>query len=177
MAPRPAPPTGTSGAPAAGDRRSAGAGAGRRFGQTARDRLSSPFVLNLAPMIDVTFLLLIFFLVSTTFGRPEGILSSRMPKGPDAPAVQLPISPIVVRLTPEGDGSNHCLIQIDHVRQQPAGFTELAQLIRELQQRPGFDRDTPVIIVPQQRVAWDHVVEAWNAALRGGARNLAFAAD
>ena len=48
--------------------------------------------LNLAPMIDVTFLLLIFFLVTTTFKRAEGIFASHLPKDAGAPTAALPIS-------------------------------------------------------------------------------------
>ena len=146
------------------------AGAVRR----GRARQSSPITLNLAPMIDVTFLLLLFFLVTTTFGRPEGILVSDLPPEQGAASVSLPLSPIVVRVRQEGPGAEDYLIYIDHFERLPGDFTELADMLRAIQREPGFDEHTPVVIVPDGAVAWDHVVNAWNAALRAGARTVVF---
>ena len=146
------------------------AGAVRR----GRERQGSPITLNLAPMIDVTFLLLIFFLVTTTFGRPEGILASDLPRDQGAVSVSLPLSPIVIRVRQEGPGAEDYLIHIDHFNLLPRDFTELADVLRAIQQEPGFDEQTPVVIVPDGAVAWDHVVNAWNAALRAGARTVVF---
>lgn len=146
------------------------AGAARR----GRARQGSPITLNLAPMIDVTFLLLLFFLVTTTFGRPEGILASDLPPEQGAASVSLPLSPIVVRVRQDGPRVEDYLIHIDHFERVPGNFTELADMLRALQREPGFDEHTPVVIVPDGSVAWDHVVNAWNAALRAGARTVVF---
>ena len=134
-----------------------------------------PITVNLAPMIDVTFLLLIFFLVTASFERAEGILASKLPKDTGAPAVALPISPIVVRLVETGPGYDDYTISIDHFENVPARFTELADYLRQIQQLPGFDKQTPVVIVAENEVRWDHVVSCWNAALRAGCESIAFA--
>ena len=55
----------------------------------------TPIAVNLAPMIDVTFLLLIFFLVTTTFERAEGILTSDLPRSRGIPTVALPVRSLV----------------------------------------------------------------------------------
>ncbi len=126
-------------------------------------------------MIDVTFLLLIFFLVTASFERAEGILASKLPKDTGAPAVALPISPVVVRLMETGPGHDDYTISIDHFENVPARFTELADYLRQIQQLPGFDKQTPVVIVAENEVRWDHVVSCWNAALRAGCESIAFA--
>lgn len=153
-------------------RRERGAGSIQR-------RLSSrrgvSIAVNLAPMIDVSFLLLIFFLVTTTFERAEGILSAKLPRATGAPTVALPISPIVVRLVQTGPGDDDYKIRIDHFQAAPATTAELAAHLRQIQQQPGFDRKTPVLIVAENAVRWDHVVGCWNAALRAGCERVAFA--
>lgn len=131
--------------------------------------------MNLAPMIDVTFLLLIFFLVTTTFERAEGVFASNLPRDTGAPAVALPISPIVVRLSQTGPAHDDFAIRLDKLSNQPATFGALTDLLRELQAEPGFDNETPVVIVAQNDVRWDHVVGCWNAALRAGCKRIAFA--
>ncbi len=135
--------------------------------------VGSTIAVNLAPMIDVTFLLLIFFLVTTTFERAEGILSSELPATDASAATPLPISPIVVRLTP--DGVAGCTILVDGLDVIPEDFAQLVDVLLSLQQQPGFDAQTPVVIVADQHVRWDHVVECWNSALRAGCKRIAFA--
>jgi biopolymer transport protein ExbD len=131
--------------------------------------------LNLAPMIDVTFLLLIFFLVTTTFKRAEGVFTSQLPRDAGAPTAALPISPIIVRITQLEPRDEEYRIRIDNYTRAPATFTELAQFLADIQTNPGFDADTPVVIFPASGVRWDHVVNCWNAAVRADCRNIAFA--
>ena len=130
--------------------------------------------INLAPMIDVTFLLLIFFLVTTTFERAEGILTSDLPDVSGAQAVPLPISPIVVRLTQTGTGHDEFAITIDGFDSAPRTTKDLSHFLREIQQQPGFDAQTPVVIVAQNDVRWDHVVACWNTALNANCERIAF---
>ncbi|RJP35444.1 MAG: biopolymer transporter ExbD [Phycisphaerales bacterium] len=136
-------------------------------------REMSALGLNITPMIDMTFLLLIFFVVTTTFDRPEGVLASKLPQQ-SSRYVPLPLSPIVVRVHPQGADRSGYDLQIDNVSAQPGDFVELAALLQELQTRPGFDADTPVVIMAAAGVRWDHVVNCWNAAVRVKYKNVLF---
>ena len=127
--------------------------------------------LAIAPMVDMSFLFLIFFIVTSRFENPEGMLASALPGMSDRSSVNLPISPIVVRLSSNGDGS--CVVTIDRF-ESPRDLAALAESLRQVQGHPGFDAETPVILIADAGVRWDHVVEAWNAALRAGCRKIAF---
>jgi biopolymer transport protein ExbD len=142
-----------------------------------RRRYGSALSLNLAPMIDVTFLLLIFFVVTTTFKRPEGIFASKLPKDAGAPAAALPISPIVVRVSQTDPSGRNYQIRIDNFVRAPQTFNELAQFLEDVQANPGFDRQTPVVIFPTPNVRWDHVVNCWNAAVRAECATIVFAGE
>ncbi len=131
--------------------------------------------LNLAPMIDVTFLLLIFFLVTTTFKRAEGVFASHLPKDAGAPTAALPISPIVVRIAQADPTAADYQLRIDNFTRAPQSFEELAQFLVDVQGNPGFDRETPVVILPAPEAGWDLVVNCWNAAVRAGCKNITFA--
>jgi biopolymer transport protein ExbD len=63
---------------------------------------------------------------------------------------------------------------IDNIEQTPADFRELTALLGEIQTKPGFDDETPVVIVADPKVRWDQVVDAWNAAVRCRYKNIAF---
>ena len=137
------------------------------------NRSGLQMTLNLAPMIDVTFLLLTFFLVTTTFKRAEGVFAAVLPKGAGIPSAALPISPIVVRINQSNLGGYQ--IRIDNATRSPQTFDELARFLIDFQANPGFDRQTPVVIYPASAVEWDHVVNAWNAAVRAKCTNITFA--
>jgi len=143
----------------------------------ARRGPGSRMVLNLAPMIDVTFLLLIFFLVTTTFKPAEGILTSRLPKDAGVPSAALPISPVVVRVSQLDPAGQEYRINIDNYTRRPATFDELAGFLLDIQTNPGFDARTPVVILPATDVRWDHVVNCWNAAVRARCENIVFASQ
>ena len=148
-----------------------------------RRRYTPPSALmtlsRFAPMIDMSFLLLIFFMTTTRFAKPEGLLTSEMPKyaggSGSGPAVPLPESPIILRLTPMGPGTNDYAICIDGFGQAPTRIDGLSDFVRGVQQRPGFDRRTPVIIMAHDEIRWDQVVKCWNAVLLAGCENVAFA--
>lgn len=142
-----------------------------------RLRRPPPLSLNLAPMIDVTFLLLIFFSVTTAFKRAEGYLPAKLPPGVGEATVALPISPIVIRVQQFGMGPGDYRLKVDQFLNAPASFGELTKLLIDIQGNPGFDTQTPVVIAAEPDVAWDHVVNCWNAALRAGCKNIAFGGD
>jgi len=136
-----------------------------------RRRPRSEMSLNLTAMIDTTFLMLTFFVTTSSMKEAEGYLASRPPvDGPGG--APLPITPIVVRLEPS-DGAG-CRIRIDNFAAAPTSFTELSDVLAQIKGNPGFGGDTPVVLMAGQDVAWDHVVNAWNAAVRAGYREIRF---
>lgn len=140
-----------------------------------RVRKGAPITVNLAPMVDMSFLLLIFFLVTTSYERAEGLLSSKLPAdGGAAPPVALPLTPIVIRLESLGGASESCSIRIDRFENVPQSFGELSGYIADILKQPGFDDQTPVVIMAEDDVVWDHVVDCWNAAVAAGSRKLVF---
>lgn len=138
-----------------------------------RRHRSSSLTINLTPMIDVTFLLLIFFLATSTFEKPEGLFAARLPRHSGVASVSLPISPIIVRLVPDGDRFR---IRIDNFTAAPASFADLTDFLKNVQGNPGFDDETPVVIVADDALEWDHVVGCWNAAVRASCKSIAFGA-
>lgn len=128
-------------------------------------------------MIDMSFIFLIFFVVTTRFIQPEGILGSKLPRtAGQASAAPLPMTPIVVRLKASGANNESCTIHIDSFPDEnPTDFNQLTATIRAIQQKPGFDVETPIVVAAAADVRWDHVVNWWNAALRAECKNIAFA--
>lgn len=137
--------------------------------------------LNLTSMIDVTFQLLIYFVVTASFSIDEGIITAKMPSGSGPAAADvIPDKPLTINiqsLPPVG-----YRIMLEGHREAPADFRQLFKALDDLRddsakggKRGVYKPDNPVIIKPEANVRWQHVVNAFNAALRAKFSEVSFA--
>ena len=125
-------------------------------------------------MIDVTFLLLVYFVTTAAFAQGEGVLTAKFPHDGDGVerTVEPPRRPIKIALTPLGAGGYR--LSVADGRHAPRSFSELGDLLE--QWRGGlYPQDHPIVIKPHHGVRWTHVVNAFNAAVRAGYDNVTFA--
>ncbi|QQD21401.1 ExbD/TolR family protein [Venatoribacter cucullus] len=117
--------------------------------------------VNLTPLIDIVFLLLIFFMVSTTFTK-ENHLSIDLP---EASSEQRTVAPqaIEILISASGEYSINDQALINH---------QLDTLKRGLQKALGDNRTAPVIITADARTPHEAVVRAMDAAGQLGLVNL-----
>ena len=132
--------------------------------------------LNLTPMIDVVFLLLLFFLTASRFGSNEGMLEARLPARVAAVSVEIPRTPIRVRFVAQPNQPDQCRVTIERFNETPLPLADLGQSLHKIQEQPGFGPDTPVHLMADNDIRWDHVVNAYNAALAAGYGKVYFAA-
>jgi len=149
----------------------------RRSDRHRRRRTSLVAIsLNLTPMIDVVFLLLLFFLAASRFSPNEGMLEARLPARAAGASMEIPRTPIRVRFLAPPNQPDQCSVTIERFDETPIPMSELANALKKTQQQPGFDADTPVHLMADNDVRWDHVVNAYNAALAAGYGKVYFAA-
>lgn len=120
--------------------------------------------INLTSLIDVVFLLLIFFMVTTTFQR-QAQLHIELP---DASAEPSEVQADVIELTIDDQGRFY----LDG-RELPD--TRLAALSETLRQRAGDDRQQPVMLNADANARHQDVVRAMDAAARAGLVNVSIA--
>lgn len=115
--------------------------------------------IDMAPLLDVVFILLIFFIVTTAFVRETGV---EVDKPEAAAAVRLEDDLILLAITPAGevwyDNSN---IGVAGVRS-----TVAALLLSE---------ERPVVIQADRRVTTDLLVRVMDQAKLAGATSLSIA--
>jgi biopolymer transport protein ExbD len=140
-----------------------------------RPTTGARLTLNLVPMIDIVFLLLIFFLVGTRFITAEGVLPGRLPRQDAEQTLPVPVPPIQISLT-SGNGDVPD-IAIAGRAARPVNFEQLAAMLAQIQREPGYDDQTPVVLQADEQLAWDHVVNAYNAAVRAKYKNIIFGAE
>lgn len=137
----------------------------------------APARLQMAAMIDVVFLLLTFFVITSSFQRSERVLPARLSAGADGAASETPTALTTVRLSvaPEGciaaldDGTE---IVIDAQKPQ-YGLNALGQ--RALQAAGAADgRGLAARLICQPDVSWQMVSAVYDVFYGLGVERISF---
>ncbi len=141
--------------------------------------------LDMTPMIDVTFLLLIFFMVATKFKTKEGSLKSWLPK--DRGMAAAPATPDTkeVRIVLLMSGEE-CVMKVNQrvyptVIAYDGDSPDFAQLARDLEEiaegyhNPDKPEGQPVIIDAKKKVPVKMVIRALNACKIAGISDVTYA--
>ncbi len=120
--------------------------------------------INLIPLIDVVFMLLIFFMVTTTFNRDAGLQIEL----PTADAEQTEAKADTIEITIDAEGRYY-------VNQQALINTRLDTLKRAIEQTAGERRDVPFVISADAKTPHQAVVSAMEAAAQLGFVRITFA--
>ena len=128
----------------------------------------------LTPMIDVTFQLLLFFLLTFTFRQAEGQIPGSLPQTAGVAAGQVVDLPTIkIRLIPTGEFKDKCIFEMSGLSARIGTPKELYE--RLMARRQDGTADAPVVIRARGDVRWEHVVEAFNAAVHAEYKNIGFA--
>lgn len=128
-----------------------------------RSRGEEPEV-NLTPLIDVVFILLIFFMVSTTFQK-ESQIKIELPEASGEPVEdRKELLEIVI------DAEGRYFID-----QQQVVNTELDTLKRAIQKYLGEQTDLPVVIRADRSTPYESVVRAMDATAQLGLVKMSLA--
>ena len=128
----------------------------------AYTRQSKPAKLNIAPLIDLIFILLIFFVVSTTFSKLPGIEINR----PDATVVsQLPVDSFIVAVTKEGDF---------YVDTKQVNYDQLKEI---LSVQSNQQKKLSVIVMPDEDSAIKWSIQVMDICKKLGIENVSVAEE
>jgi len=138
--------------------------------------------VNLTPMIDVVFQLLIYFLLATNFALGEQVFRLDLPdRGSGESEVdpfQLQEEPLRIKVASGSDGGNSIELSIQGPYPQPKSLAGLEEFLvgnRAGSGRGYFLEDHPVHIVPTPTTRWEHVVDVFNVVVRAGYTKVQFA--
>lgn len=127
--------------------------------------------INLTPLIDVVFLLLIFFMVSTTFTR-EAQLEIRLPETENTPQKQLQPSTITVTI---GATAGYSVSVAGSAVTTARAAVDAVTLTEVLQLAAQGLRQPLIIIRADAKTPHERVMTALEAARYGGFSRIAFA--
>ena len=146
--------------------------------------------LSMTAMIDVVFLLLIYFMVGTDFRMGERVFRMDVPSREGAGTVVDPFrlddEPLRIAVQSTGVGDDMYRLRLDGPYPQPDTFEALFEFLstRQVSETSGaggpgspgalFRPEHPIIIQPTRHTRWDHAVQAFNAAARARFTNVTF---
>ena len=122
--------------------------------------------LTITPLIDVVFLLLIFFLVASRFSEEERQLDLNLPTVSEALSATAPINEIVINIDTEGkffiDGEYRQLEQVEQILARAKTNNPLSQA---------------VVIRADKSTDWDFVATAMNLCKKVGIEDFSATTD
>jgi biopolymer transport protein ExbD len=132
-------------------------------------------------MLDVCFLLLVFFVVTANFAMNEGVLPADLPQGIGDEQRRQEMPPQLVRIVVDPVGIDGATIWLEGVG-RVGNVEQLYRLLNgarfDEQRNPNglYDvRQTVIVIRAHAEVCWSHVVDVFNAAVRARYTNIRFA--
>jgi biopolymer transport protein ExbD len=129
------------------------------------------FGFQIAPMVDVVFVLLLFFMACAGTNQTEGLLKIALPS--QSAGTDTPIVPIVVDI----DAAGH--VFINGVQRGGGGAdNELTQLTddltREMEKGRAAGKTDPVIIRPALDTPHERIINVLNSCRKARVENLSF---
>lgn len=128
----------------------------------ARAPLHHPGI-QLAPLVDVLLLLLIFFLMTWNAARNENELDVKIPKATAAKEKSAPPGDVVINVKSDGN------VVVNHRNLNTGELTALLKGLVEL------DADQAVVIRGDEAGAYKNIVEVLSICSQAGVSNVAFA--
>src|SRR5712672_2110483 len=119
--------------------------------------------IQLAPLVDVLLLLLIFFLMTWNAARNENELDVKVPKASSAKEKSAPIGDVVVNVKADGNVV---------VNRRTFTGPDLATLLKSLVQ---LNSEQAVVIRGDETGAYKNIIGVLNICTEAGVTNVAFA--
>ena len=132
--------------------------------------------LRMAPMIDIIFLLLIFFLVAAKWRPEENFLPFHLPAAHAQDHRLMKPEPLIILIWPTETGCQVQIGQFQAVQIENGNIeVDLAALMEEMdrcllaQKRYATD---PIEIVCESEVKWDHLAKIYNVFYGAGLTDI-----
>lgn len=128
------------------------------------------FGLQIAPLLDVLFVLLLFFMISAGAQQHEGELGIKLPS-PGSSAGGTVETPIRIDITPDGLVKyNDAPVDTEKSKDMPDLTAKLKTIVEK------FGDKQPVIITPAKQTRQERVIDVLNSCGAAKLKSVAFGA-
>jgi biopolymer transport protein ExbD len=126
------------------------------------------FGLQIAPMLDILFVLLLFFMVAAGSVKHEASIATQLPGNKPGPPGNIPM-----QITIDADGQ----VNVNNAPVDTTVGDDLPETISRLKGIVSNNPKQPVIITPTASTRQQRVVDVLNACAAAKVQNLAFGAS
>ncbi len=125
-------------------------------------KMPEPLGFQLAPMLDIVFLLLVFFIVTQTFDETEPDLDVELPSAESAKTNEKAIQEVIVNIRKDGTVTINREIY------------SMEQLEKKLKSVAQLDPNQVIRLRPDEKTESGIVVRVLDASAKAGLRNVSF---
>ncbi len=143
----------------------------------AKKRKAGSIGLNLTSMIDVVFLLLIYFMVATEFKSAEESFPMDVPARNHGESISLDSEPLVIFVESSGNERGDVRIRLEGPWEPVSSLQELASFLHKNQvkgvsNRGLFATTHPILVKPTRTTLWEHAISTYNTVVRAKFTNI-----
>jgi len=125
------------------------------------------YSISMTPLIDVVFLLMIFFLMTINFHRPEGVFNNELPQlgSEDNPDPSTDYEMVRLRIIMVKESSGIRIYLQDRIVET---YTDLLYYLNRLPQ------DILISIEPGDKVPYKHMIGVYNTCIKSKKKDIVF---
>lgn len=142
-----------------------------------RKRKAGTIGLNLTSMIDVVFLLLIYFMVATEFKTVEESFPMDVPLRQHGQTIALDDEPLIILVESAGAQPADIRIRLEGPWDSIGSLDDLSLFLRS-NKASGFGRSGlfagthPILVKPTKNTRWEHAIAAYNTVVNAKYTNI-----
>ena len=127
----------------------------------------------MVPLIDVVFLLLIFFIMTVNFQPLEGFMAAELPGAMASDSVS-EVDPLVFYVDTQADGSCRVMFsgQTVIIEKDSGDFSPFAQAAEDIMAQRKRNLSDPVMLVDLSNTSWQHILNMYDALVSLGYKNI-----
>ncbi len=130
---------------------------------------------RLVPLIDVVFLLLIFFIMTVNFRQQEGFMSAELPAESSSSVIS-EVEPFQILVSTLDDGN--CRIafagQAVIIDKQEDDFSDFSDTLKRVMAQRRRNQQDPVMLIDSASTSWQHMMNVYDALLSMNHQNIIF---
>ncbi len=131
----------------------------------------------MVPLIDVVFLLLIFFIMTVNFSQQEGFLAAELPANTQSTASS-EIDPLAVYISSLANADCQVVIGNEAVIvPQGADFSSFISVARRVIEAGMRNSDDPIILIDSPDTSWQHMLNVYDALMASNFTNIIFSGN
>ncbi len=133
--------------------------------------------LNLTSMIDVVFLLLIYFMVATEFKTAEESFPMDVPLRQHGQTIALDDEPLVILVESAGTDPADIRVRLEGPWDSIGSLDDLSLFLRSNKasgfgQSGLFAETHPILVKPTKNTRWEHAIAAYNTVVNAKFTNI-----